>query len=100
MGTRDGVIEGVIVLYARTTCDAHVPVWDFSGFPPAILTSGTQDLYLSNTVRVSEASCRGRGGHPAALEGRSIPGTAATHPPRDKGVSRRGGALFDAHLGT
>src|SRR5215470_7088339 len=25
---------------------------DFSGFPPAILTSGTRDLFLSNTVRV------------------------------------------------
>jgi acetyl esterase/lipase len=24
---------------------------DFSGFPPAILTSGTRDLFLSNTVR-------------------------------------------------
>src|SRR4029077_13691103 len=25
---------------------------DFSGFPPTILTSGTRDLFLSNTVRV------------------------------------------------
>lgn len=25
---------------------------DFSGFPPSILTSGTRDLFLSNTVRV------------------------------------------------
>ncbi len=24
---------------------------DFSGFPPAILTTGTRDLFLSNTVR-------------------------------------------------
>jgi acetyl esterase/lipase len=29
------------------------PVYgDFSGFPPSILTSGTRDLFLSNTVRV------------------------------------------------
>ncbi len=29
------------------------PVYgDFSGFPPTILTSGTRDLFLSNTVRV------------------------------------------------
>jgi len=29
------------------------PVYgDFTGFPPAILTSGTRDLFLSNTVRV------------------------------------------------
>ena len=25
---------------------------DFQGFPPTILTSGTRDLFLSNTVRV------------------------------------------------
>jgi acetyl esterase/lipase len=29
------------------------PVYgDFSGFPPTILTTGTRDLFLSNTVRV------------------------------------------------
>jgi epsilon-lactone hydrolase len=29
------------------------PVYgDFHGFPPTILTSGTRDLFLSNTVRV------------------------------------------------
>ena len=29
------------------------PVYgDFQGFPPTILTSGTRDLFLSNTVRV------------------------------------------------
>jgi epsilon-lactone hydrolase len=29
------------------------PVYgDFAGFPPTILTSGTRDLFLSNTVRV------------------------------------------------
>ncbi|KMO16306.1 esterase [Methylobacterium platani JCM 14648] len=28
---------------------------DFSGFPPAILTSGTRDLFLSNTVRTHRA---------------------------------------------
>jgi epsilon-lactone hydrolase len=29
------------------------PVYgDFTGFPPTILTSGTRDLFLSNTVRV------------------------------------------------
>ena len=32
------------------------PVYgDFTGFPPAILTSGTRDLLLSNTVRVHRA---------------------------------------------
>jgi acetyl esterase/lipase len=29
------------------------PVYgDFAGFPPTILTTGTRDLFLSNTVRV------------------------------------------------
>ncbi len=32
------------------------PVYgDFSGFPPTILTTGTRDLFLSNTVRVHRA---------------------------------------------
>ena len=29
---------------------------DLSGFPPTILTSGTRDLFLSNTVRASQAA--------------------------------------------
>ncbi len=56
LGTRDGVIEGTIVLYAagHDLKDPLLsPVYgDMTGFPPAILTSGTRDLYLSNTVRV------------------------------------------------
>jgi acetyl esterase/lipase len=43
-------------LYAhgRDLKDPHLsPVYgDFHGFPPTILTSGTRDLFLSNTVRV------------------------------------------------
>ena len=56
LGTRDGFIEATIVLYAAGH-DLRDPLLspiygDFSGFPPVILTSGTRDLYLSNTVRV------------------------------------------------
>ncbi len=43
-------------LYAhgRDLKDPHLsPIYgDFHGFPPTILTSGTRDLFLSNTVRV------------------------------------------------
>ena len=30
---------------------------DLHGFPPAILTSGTRDLFLSNTVRTHRKPC-------------------------------------------
>jgi epsilon-lactone hydrolase len=54
--SRDGFVEATITLYANghDLKDPLVsPVYgDLHGFPPAILTSGTRDLYLSNTVRV------------------------------------------------
>jgi acetyl esterase/lipase len=54
--SRDGFVAATIALYANghDVKDPLVsPVYgDFHGFPPAILTSGTRDLYLSNTVRV------------------------------------------------
>jgi len=54
--SQDGFVRATILLYAG----AHdlkdpllSPVYgDLHGFPPTILTSGTRDLYLSNTVRV------------------------------------------------
>jgi len=33
---------------------------DVHGFPPAVLTSGTRDLYLSNTVRMHRKVAAGR----------------------------------------
>src|SRR5262249_30475697 len=58
LGSNDGMLEAAAKLYAG----AHnlkepllSPVYgDFSGFPPAILLSGTRDLFLSNTVRVHQ----------------------------------------------
>jgi acetyl esterase/lipase len=52
----DGWLGGAAKLYA----DGHDPkdpmlspvYGEFRGFPPTILTSGTRDLFLSNTVRV------------------------------------------------
>ena len=56
LGTQDGFIRATALLYAngRDLKDPLLsPIYgDVTGFPPAILTSGTRDLYLSNTVRM------------------------------------------------
>ncbi|MGH6911738.1 MAG: alpha/beta hydrolase, partial [Phenylobacterium sp.] len=53
--TWDGWLGRAARLYAngRDLKDPHIsPIYgDFAGFPPTILTSGTRDLFLSNTVR-------------------------------------------------
>ncbi len=53
--TWDGLLCRAALLYAagHDLKDPQLsPIYgDFSGFPPAILTSGTRDLFLSNTVR-------------------------------------------------
>ncbi|MGJ7566130.1 alpha/beta hydrolase [Variovorax sp. GB1R11] len=53
--TWDGWLGRAALLYAggRDLKDPQLsPIYgDFKGFPPAILTSGTRDLFLSNTVR-------------------------------------------------
>ena len=54
--SRDGLCDAAAKVYAagHDLQDPLIsPVYgDLSGFPPAILTSGTRDLLLSNTVRV------------------------------------------------
>jgi acetyl esterase/lipase len=56
LGTQDGFIRETAILYAngRDLKDPLLsPIYgDVTGFPPAILTTGTRDLYLSNTVRM------------------------------------------------
>ncbi len=53
--TWDGWLGRAALLYAngKDLKDPQLsPIYgDFSGFPPAILTTGTRDLFLSNTVR-------------------------------------------------
>ncbi len=53
--TWDGMVSKAALLYAagHDLKDPQLsPIYgDFSGFPPAILTTGTRDLFLSNTVR-------------------------------------------------
>jgi monoterpene epsilon-lactone hydrolase len=54
--SRDGFCDAATVVYAHghpLTDPLLSPVYgDMHGFPPAILTTGTRDLLLSNTVRV------------------------------------------------
>jgi acetyl esterase/lipase len=56
IATQDGFIRATALLYAngRDLKDPLLsPIYgDVRGFPPAILTSGTRDLYLSNTLRM------------------------------------------------
>lgn len=56
LGTHEGFVAATARLYAagRDLRDPLLsPVYgEVEGFPPAILTSGTRDLYLSNTVRM------------------------------------------------
>jgi monoterpene epsilon-lactone hydrolase len=58
LGSNDGLLEAAANLYAgkHDLKDPLLsPVYgDLSGFPPAILLSGTRDLFLSNTVRVQQ----------------------------------------------
>lgn len=56
LGTQEGFIYATALLYANGR-DLKEPLLspiygDVTGFPPTILTSGTRDLYLSNTVRM------------------------------------------------
>jgi len=105
LGTREGVIAATIELYAagHDLKDPFLsPVYgDFSGFPPAILTSGTRDLYLSNAVRVHR-KLRAAGveallqlwegqSHTQYIRDPSAPETKEYH----EEVAR----FFDAHLG-
>ena len=54
--SNDGWLADAANLYANghdLKDPMQSPVYgDFHGFPPTILTSGTRDLFLSNTVRV------------------------------------------------
>src|SRR5882757_2228753 len=57
--TWDGWLGRAAKLYANGTSlkNPYIsPIYgDFKGFPPALLTSGTRDLFLSNTVRTHRA---------------------------------------------
>ncbi len=78
------------------------PVYgDMSGFPPTILTSGTRDLLLSNTVRVNQKLRQ------AGVETRLQVFEAQSHAqfyrddrvPEVKEAMGEIAAFFDQHLG-
>jgi acetyl esterase/lipase len=87
LGTQDGFIRATALLYAngRDLKDPLLsPIYgDVHGFPPAILTSGTRDLYLSNRSR-------------AASVGRAISRAVhdRLHCTGDQRVPRRSRAIF------
>ena len=92
-------------LYAdgRDLKDPHLsPVYgDFHGFPPTILTSGTRDLFLSNTVRVHR-SLREAGVEAdlEVYEGQShAQYLADTTTPESRAAFEEIAAFFDRHLG-
>ena len=104
LGTWDGYIEATTLLYAngRDVTDPLIsPIYgDVTGFPPALLTSGTRDLYLSHTVRMHR-KLRAAGveavlqlwegqSHAQYLAGPSVPETREYH--------AEAAAFFDRHL--
>jgi acetyl esterase/lipase len=100
----EGVLEGAARLYAGTTSlrDPLVsPVHgDFTGFPPSLLTTGTRDILLSDTVRVYRAMRAA--GVDARLEVYEAMShaeyTAAPDSPESAGVFTDIAAWFDRHL--
>ena len=101
----DPLLSAAARLYAhgRDLKDPHLsPVYgDFRGFPPTILTTGTRDLFLSNTVRVHRKLREA--GVEAALEvfeGQShAQYLADTTAPESKEAFEEMAAFFDRHLG-
>lgn len=69
--SRDGSCDADTVMYAHghDLKDPLIsPVYgDMHGFPPTILTTGTRDLLLSNTVRASQVAPRRRESRSACL---------------------------------
>src|SRR5258708_10120746 len=101
--------EGFLEASAKLYANGHdlkdpmlSPIYgDMHGFPPAILTSGTRDLFLSNTVRVHrklrqagvEAALQVYEGHSHAQYGRDA------FAPETKEVFEEIARFFDQHLG-
>lgn len=102
--TWDGWLSGAAHLYAdgRDLKNPYLsPIYgDFKNFPPTILTTGTRDLFLSNTVRVHRKLRRA--GVIADLnvyEGMSHAQYAGPDMPEAREVFEDIARFFDAHLG-
>lgn len=100
----EGVLEGAAKLYAGEAGLRHPLVspvhGDFAGFPPSLLTTGTRDILLSDTVRVYRAMRAA--GVDARLEVYEAMShaeyTAAPDSPECAGVFGDIAAWFDRHL--
>ncbi len=103
--SRSGWVGGAAALYAGTH-DVRNPelspiFGDFTGFPPAILTSGTRDLILSDTVRTHRKL---RQAHVNAIlqvfEGESHAQFLTPFVPETEEAFGEIAHYFDAHLGS
>jgi epsilon-lactone hydrolase len=103
--SNDGWLGDAAKLYANGTDlkDPQLsPVYgDYAGFPPTILTSGTRDLFLSNTVRVHRKLRQaGVAADLHVFEGQSHAQYAGdAYAPETKEHFAELAAFFDKHLG-
>ncbi len=99
------MLEGMARLYAggENLRNPYLsPIYgDFTGFPPTILTTGTRDLFLSNTVRAHRALKRaGAVADLEVYEGEShAQFLAGPGVPESKEAFADIAAFFDRHLG-
>ncbi len=105
LGAYEPLLSAAATLYANghDLKDRRLsPVYgDFRGFPPTILTTGTRDLFLSNTVRVHRKLRQaGVVAQLEVYEGQShaqyVPDTTA---PESREAFEEIAKFFDAHLG-
>lgn len=100
----DNVLAAAAKLYANGNDlkDPFIsPIFgDFQKFPPAILTSGTRDLLLSNTVRVHQKMIQANvDARLQVIEGLShAEYVALYHSPESQEVFREIAKFFDSHL--
>lgn len=101
----DPLLSAAARLYAngKDLQDPHLsPVYgDFHGFPPTILTTGTRDLFLSNTVRVHRKLREaGVEAQLEVYEGQShAQYLAGSNLPESKEALSQIATFFDRHLG-
>ena len=100
----NGYLSHAALLYAngRDLKDPQLsPIYgDFHGFPPAILTSGTRDLFLSNTVRTHRKLRQaGVEAELQVFEGMSHAQFLDPYAPESQEAFTEIARFFDAHLG-
>ena len=107
----NALLDNVLIAYGAS-CDARAALYvngrdltdpllspiygDMHGFPPTILTTGTRDLLLSNTVRVHRKLRSAGVEAGASFEGRLTPSIIATrqHPKARKSSKKSPGFLI------